>query len=115
MARFTDEELGGFDLFNLLGKGCQLAIVHNKGKDKTFVNVKSVVGWPKGTPKPTITECPVLKYSEDEPYDLDKLPPWIQDKIKNQIDPNEPPKDETPPIEDNTVDITDPFDDPVPF
>lgn len=106
--KFTEEELDGFDLFNLLGVGCQITIVHNKGKDKTYQNIASIVAWPEQTAKPTTTEVPILKYSEDDAGDFDKLPPWLQTKLNNQVK-TEPPVAITDPVEDFEMDDEIPF------
>lgn len=52
---FTEVELFGFDLDSILGVGCLLNIVHNKGsRGGTFANVGAVMKLAKGmvTPKP---------------------------------------------------------------
>ena len=82
---FTAEELKGFDLRNVLGKGCQLQVVHKtSSKGKVFANIKSIVGFPKGmaVPKPT-SEIIIFDLDEDGALDnMTKLPEWIQNKIK---------------------------------
>lgn len=91
---FTDDELAGFDLFSLLGIGCQVTVVHAHKDGKTYANVRGVVGWPKGTPKPQTTENPVLKYTADDDADHDDLPDWIKEKIAKQVDPDDVPDSE---------------------
>ena len=50
--RFTDEELKGFDLENLIGANCQLQIIHNTGEDgSVFANVGAIVPVPRSTAK----------------------------------------------------------------
>ena len=85
---FTPAELDGFDLFNLLGVGCQVVVVHREKDGKTYANVNGIAGWPKGTPKPQTTENKVLRYSEDEQNDYDELPDWIKEKIQKQVPPD---------------------------
>lgn len=42
--KFTEDELGGFDLDKLLGANCQLQIVHNLSDEgKTYANIQAVV------------------------------------------------------------------------
>ena len=48
--KFTEEELAGFDLENLIGVNCQLQIVHNVKEDTTYANVQVIVPAPKGVP-----------------------------------------------------------------
>ena len=84
---FTSEELKGFDLRQIVGKGCQLSVIHEQGKDgQTYANISAVVGIPKGTavPQPTHT----IIYDLDEPDALDTislLPDWIQKVIRESI------------------------------
>lgn len=79
---FSEEELNGFDLEKLLGKGCYLNIVHDTKDDKTYANVKTVVPLPKGMPAPT-PSGDLLLYSCDAPNRavLEKLPEWLGDKV----------------------------------
>lgn len=45
---FTEEELGKFDISNLLGKACLLGIVHEPKNGKTYANLSSILRLPKG-------------------------------------------------------------------
>ncbi len=106
--KFTEAELDGFDLFKLLGVGCQITVVHNHGKDRTYQNIASIVAGAEQTARPTTTEVPILKYSEDDAADFDKLPPWLQTKLDNQVK-TEPPVKITDPVEDFEMDKDIPF------
>lgn len=44
---FTEEELKGFDLHNLLGVPCFLNITHTEKNNKTYANVASITPLPK--------------------------------------------------------------------
>jgi len=49
---FTDDELKGFDLENLLGINCQIQVVHKlSAQGKLYANVQAVVAPPKNVPK----------------------------------------------------------------
>jgi hypothetical protein len=52
--KFTDADFGpgGFDIKNIIGKGCLLNIVHNTKGDKTYANIAAIVQLPKGTSIP---------------------------------------------------------------
>lgn len=80
--KFTEDELNGFDPSVLLGKPCTVQIMHNdKG---TFANVSNVL--PKtGDFKAT---KPGVLYDIDEHKDSDyeKLPTWVQDKVKQSFE-----------------------------
>ena len=82
---FTPDELEGFDLFKLLGVGCQVSVMH---KDKQgggfYANVATVAGWPDGLPSPDNVECPLLKYSDDDTGQLPDLPERLRNKIAAQ-------------------------------
>ena len=82
---FTPDELDGFDLFNLLGVGCQVIVTHKTRETRTYANVTGVASWPKGMPRPQVTENPILKYAEDAQADFEKLPEWIRNKIKASL------------------------------
>lgn len=82
---FAEEEAELFDLNAILGKGCQLNIVHEKKGDKTYANIQSIVGLPKGM-KLREPENP-LRFFEIEPDSEiiipDTAPEWIQNLIRN--------------------------------
>ena len=81
---FTKEEKELFDLGKLLGVPCMLSVVHNEAKNgKTYANVASVMGVPKGVPVPD-QETASLGYSAKDPDtkgNLEKLPEWLQKKV----------------------------------
>lgn len=73
---FTKEELSGFLLKNILGKGCQVVVEHN---DEGRAKVTAVVGLPKGTKtEPAIN--PLVEYSIEDGKNpaFDKLPDWVK-------------------------------------
>lgn len=81
---FTEEELQGFDLKNVLGKGCQLQIIHTEKNGKTYSNIASIMGLPKGM-KLEQTINPEIYFDLESPEaltEMSNLPAWIQDKIK---------------------------------
>ena len=84
--QFTKEELEGFDLFNILGKSCILTVVHNVQSDRTYANITGIGKLMAGMDDFKATR--LLKYSKDEPGQLDSLPEWIQNKIKH-VSPQE--------------------------
>lgn len=83
---FTEQELAGFDIKNILGKACMLGVTHNTAGEKTYANVSAVMGLPKGTiaPKPSVSP---LAYDIDVPDRgvFDKLPGWLQEAINGRI------------------------------
>lgn len=77
---FTDEELNGFDVKNVLGAYCLLSVVHNKQGDKTYANVNGIMPVPKGMEKPAAVNANL--HYEIETGDITKLPEWIQNVVK---------------------------------
>lgn len=84
---FTEEEVKGFDVKNVLGKPCQVTIIHNLKDGKTRASVAGVAGVPKGADGKFI-QAPAAKnellyFDMDNPdkATLDKLPEWIKKQI----------------------------------
>ena len=110
---FTEKELEGFDIDNLLGVNCMLNIIHKPNAEgRNYARVASIMPLMKNMPKKK-PENPIDHFSFDDgeikiPEDT---PEWIQDKIKASdewlafMSPDhmkEPPMDEEPPpIEDD--------------
>jgi hypothetical protein len=84
---FEPEELNGFDLDNILGKTCQIQVMHNYKDGKVYANVDAVMARPKGV-QPIKPQNPILTWSieaiaspgfaEINPA----VPNWIQELIK---------------------------------
>lgn len=83
---FSEQELAGFDLVNVLGKPCMLGVTHNTNGNKTYANISAVMGLSKGMPVPKAAG-PLVQYSIEE-HDqrvLESLPGWLQDAIKDRV------------------------------
>lgn len=104
---FTQEELQGFNLFNVLGKPCVITVVHNVSDGKTYANIKSVGQIMKGMEVPKATR--ELKYSPDEPQQYEELPEWIQKKIASAVKDEPVSQAQSAPAGAND------FDDDIPF
>lgn len=77
---FTDEELQGFDIKNLIGKSCLLNVIHN---DKGYANIAAIAPVPKGTTVPAqINPSQYFDLNEYNQEVFESLPEFIQDKIK---------------------------------
>lgn len=81
---FTEEEVKGFDVKNVLGKPCQVTIIHNLKDGKSKASVASVTGVAKGMEVPPRTND-LLHFDMDNPdkATLEKLPEWIKKQIAN--------------------------------
>lgn len=79
--KFSDDELDGFDLQNILGKPCLLQVLHN---ERGYANISAVMSVPKGTSvTPTGTELTYFDLTDPGWVAImDRLPEWIKDKIK---------------------------------
>lgn len=79
---FTAVELKKFSLSKLLGKPCQIQIIHETKGDKTYANIKAITGVMAGTPIPAYD-------GELRSFDLDDfdaetfaaLPDWQKETI----------------------------------
>lgn len=78
---YSDEEFGELDLFDQIGKACQLNVVLNDTGE--YANVESVIPLPKGMPTPT-TDTPPIKWDMEQWDDegFKALPDWVQERIK---------------------------------
>lgn len=100
---FTPEELQGFELKAILGKGCQVVVEQN---DNGKSAVTGVVGLPKGiAATPPIN--PIVEYSIDDGKEVEafkQLPEWLQSMCRECLEwtqpapaADEPPVSEEPP------------------
>jgi hypothetical protein len=69
---FTDDEKKGFDLDNVVNKGCMLNVVHTVYNGKTYANIASI--------SPLMKNAIPMKPENDR-----KIPKWIQTIIDNQV------------------------------
>jgi len=86
-AKFTEEQCGGFDLRNVLGKPCILNIVHNDNGGKTYANIndygKGIAAIMKGMEIPAqVNPSVVYDMDQHDQAVFDALPEWMQTKIK---------------------------------
>lgn len=80
---FTADELDGFDLRNVLGKSCQLNIVHASSKDgtKIYANIAAIMGLPRGV-HPLSLENEIQWFSFEEGVTMPAAAPeWIREYI----------------------------------
>jgi hypothetical protein len=79
----------GFYLDKLLGKPCQITVIHKKSGDKTFANVDSVTKVMKGQEVPP-QELDSIFFGPDDTEDWEKLPEFLQKKFDAQVESPEP-------------------------
>ena len=78
---YSDEEFMELDMFDQIGKACQLNVVLNDTGE--YANVDSVMPIPKGFPAP-VSKTAFFTWSMDNWNDavFEKLPEWTQEQIK---------------------------------
>lgn len=88
---FTEEELKGFDIANVLGAACLISTTIGVSKQgREFAKVSSVARLPKGMIVPKETENEKVIFDITNPdcplEDMEKLPEWIQTRIKESVE-----------------------------
>lgn len=80
--KFTDDELQGFDIRAVLGKPCQVTIVHDTKDGKTYSNVAGVAAVARGMTVPE-RHNDLVSFDMDDPdrKGYEKLPEWMRKKI----------------------------------
>lgn len=82
---YSDEEFMEFDLFEQIGKPCQLNVVLNETKE--YANVDNLMPIPKGFPTPaTDTKYIYWDMGNWDEAVFNELPEWIQEKIKKSTE-----------------------------
>lgn len=85
---FTEDELAGFDVKDILGANCILTVVNGERDGKKFANVSSVAHVMKGMDKKK-PENPMVSFNiEEEGIDNipAELPDWVKDLIKKSME-----------------------------
>ena len=75
--KFTDAETEGFDLTALLGKPCQLQIMHAESKGKTYANIANILPAAKGEHLVQINPSKMYRIEEREKFP-ETMPEWIR-------------------------------------
>jgi hypothetical protein len=74
--QFTEDQLKGFDLRNVLSAPCQLQIIHNKEGDKTYANISAITKWTFGAPPPVENKVKFFSFEETQAIP-EGTPEWI--------------------------------------
>lgn len=77
--RFSDEELKGFELRNILGTYCMVQIVHTEKDGNTYANVNAIMST-REKPKAVNPEV-VFDLSSYDDEVFGSLPDWMKEKI----------------------------------
>ena len=90
---FTDEEIAAFDVTTVLGKLCQLQVIHDTSKPgKTYANISTIMGLSKHQreefkAKPMQAENQLIVYSPEDhdPEAWGLVPEYLQKKIAARV------------------------------
>jgi hypothetical protein len=81
--QFTDKELGGFDLKNVLGVPCLATVMHKKKLDGSVTDrIDNISALPKGLPCPEAVNEAYCYSIENHPANWDRLPEWVKKQIE---------------------------------
>lgn len=81
---FTEEELKGFDLRNILNIPCQLQI--NKDENKTYTYIAGIMAIPKGMKVEKLKETYVFDTYDETTWNYyNDIPNWIKEKVKKSL------------------------------
>ena len=81
---FTDDELKGFNLRNIVGAPCLLSVVRTERNGTTYANISGIMKMPKSMSAavvPTLDKI-IFDLDESDLSKMDELPKWIQELIK---------------------------------
>jgi hypothetical protein len=82
-----EEEKAGFDVATLLGKPCQLQVIHNDKDGKTYANVGAVLKLAKGMEPMTPLNKPVLYSWDDHGKKIPSaVPEFVRKKIEQSLE-----------------------------
>lgn len=78
---YTDDEFGELDLFEQIGRACQLQVVLNDTGE--YANIDNIMALPKGVLAPT-SATPPIRWDMDhwDEKAFTELPQWVQEQIK---------------------------------
>lgn len=80
---FSEEELQGFNILNILNKACQLQIILEEKNNKKYNNIAGIMSLPKGSNIPVLENTYYFDMEDAETWEnFVKTPNWIQEKIK---------------------------------
>lgn len=84
---FTEEELNGFNLINVLNAPCLLQIIHKERNGNKYADICSIMALPKGMEKldtSKVEQHIIFDFDSKETWEnFYQIPEWIQNKIKN--------------------------------
>ena len=80
---FTEEELTGFDLINILNKPCQLQLMNKEKNGKTFTDISAIMALPKGMTVEPLKDTYIFDFEDEATYpNYLLLPEWMRKFVK---------------------------------
>ena len=78
---YSDEEFAELELFEQLGKACQLQVVLSENGE--YANIDNVMALPRGVPAP-VTQTPLMAWDMEQWNEetFAQLPEWVQEQIR---------------------------------
>lgn len=87
---FSQKELQGFDLVNILNVPCQLQIIQTEKNGKVYTSIASIMAIQKGLQVEKLDEVFIFDSYDATTWDnLLKVPKWIIEKIKKCLNQEE--------------------------
>lgn len=97
----SDEEANQFDVSKVLGRACQLNVLHqvSSANGKTYANIGAVMGPTKGqsaNAKTPLTTFSVTQLTHPDDLKVAELPEWLEKKVVNSeewkklVNPDQP-------------------------
>lgn len=79
---FTEEELAGFDLKNVLGKPCVISVVHKVSNNgKAYAQIDSISKVMKGMTVEPEGDVKFFDFDDHTEAEYNDLPEWLREKI----------------------------------
>ena len=82
---FSEDELQGFDLFNLVGKPCLITVVHNQSGDRIYANISAIAKVMKDQ-EISGQELESICFSPNDTDQYENVPEWLQEKFDNRVE-----------------------------
>lgn len=81
--KFSEEELQGFDLINILGKSCQMSVIEVEKNGKKYNEISAIMSLSKGMEAPKVLNTQIFDFTDKVTWcNYKDIAKWIQDKIK---------------------------------
>ncbi len=105
--KFTEIQLKGFDLYNIIGKPCMLEVYHKPQKNKGgfWVEIQRIYTAPKGSTPPQFNETIKFSFEEYSPESFLNLPEYLHKKVMQAEEYRDLPQELKPILESDSNEI----------